>query len=246
MSKALGNIALGFKDILIAGVKPIADAFGEWVVNGGKLGDMLKQILKQMLSSIVSLIVEALIFEGILALMNLIVPNSGTAFATGIAVAGGALTQGQGIDMSGFNSDTNNAKSSFMTGFMQAMGGSATGFFGMGGGFFDKGGYYDLAGRQKALPTFDTGGYITSGSSRGFPAWLHPNEVVIPMAIFNGMTRALSSGSRSTSNYSNSRSYSTSVNVHIYSPDLNDPVQVEGVARKVGDAIERRMRRMAS
>lgn len=178
MSKTIGTISTQIQTTLVTGIQQFCDALGNAVVNGGKFGDVLKDILKQMLASLVSIIAQALIFLGIMTLMNLIVPNSGTAFCTAIAAAGGALQQGAGIDMSSFNSGADSAKGSFMSGFMGKAGGAA--FGGILGGLFDKGGFAGLgAGSLPKIPQAAKG-MVTYGT-KPIPAILHPNEVVLPM-----------------------------------------------------------------
>lgn len=198
MSTTFETLGGQISGLLVNGIQQFGDAIGNAVVNGGKLGDVLKEILKQMLANIISIIAQALIFLGIMTLMNLIVPNSGTAFSGAIAAMTGGLTQGS-FDMSSFNKDSDSAKGSFMSGFMGKAGGAAFGgLFGGGmGAFFDKGGFAGLgAGSLPKIPQA-AHGMVTYGT-KPIPAILHPNEVVLPASyikdFFGTMGAKLFSG----------------------------------------------------
>ncbi len=90
-------------------------------------------------------------------------------------------------------------------------------------------------------------GMYTGNGSGAIPIIAHPREWIIPnnyiKNFFGTMAERLFSG-QGTSSHSvtNTHSYTPNINVHIYSPDLNDPVTLKMIGRKIGNAIQLDMR----
>ena len=217
---------IGKKDaeILIGTVHSIGSAWSDFFFNSMKnmrnMGNFFKSLMGEIRDAFIRMIADMIEQRMEAAMLGALV-NIGLGIATGGpgAFAGEVIPPGIGT------------------------GGSYT-----KGGFFtgaEKGGYFPSYNKKEELPKFDTGGWFTgSGSKRGFPAWLHPKEYVIPENYLERMigvlcSQFIQSGSMPQPNLSfmgAGRSNITAV-VNVYGADLSDSKTQRRIGKQIVDMI---------